>query len=195
MTIGSLSHFVRVYDDHLDAELCERMIDSFNTMPRFQERNGRGVRTGLEDSAWVEMNVTRMADAGFVSFFRQRIDQALLRYNQDVGLAIPIPNSPRTADLILKRYRPGTGEQFQVHFDSMNDLASRFLVFLWYLNDVPGAGETAFPQLDLKVAPRRGRLLMFPPYWMYQHAGLPPESGDKYILSTYLMFTDAPQAS
>jgi hypothetical protein len=36
---------------------------------------------------------------------------------------------------------------------------------------------------------------MFPPYWMYQHAGLPPESGDKYILSTYLMFTDRPQAS
>ena len=42
--------------------------------------------------------------------------------------------------------------------------------------------------LDLKVEPRAGRLLMFPPYWMYQHAGLPPVSGNKYILSTYLMF-------
>jgi hypothetical protein len=195
MTIGSLSHFVRVYDDDLDAPLCERMIESFNSLPRFQEVNGRGVRAGLEQSAWVEMNVTRMADADFLGHFRQRIDRALHRYNGDVGLTIPIPNSPRTADLILKRYRPGTGEQFQVHFDSMNELAGRFLVFLWYLNDVPGAGETAFPQLGLKFAARRGRLLMFPPYWMYQHAGLPPESGDKYILSTYLMFTDRPQAS
>ena len=61
-------------------------------------------------------------------------------------------------------------------------------MFLWYLNDVESGGETDFPQLGLRVSARRGRLLMFPPYWMYQHAGLPPESGDKYILSTYLLF-------
>jgi hypothetical protein len=29
---------------------------------------------------------------------------------------------------------------------------------------------------------------MFPPYWMYQHAGLPPRSGNKFIVSTYLLF-------
>ena len=49
-------------------------------------------------------------------------------------------------------------------------------------------GETEFCGLDCKVAPRTGRLLMFPPYWMFQHAGLPPVSGNKYILSTYMMF-------
>lgn len=194
MTTASLGHFVRVYDADLDAGLCDRMVESFHALPRFQEPNGRGIRAGLEDSAWTEMNVTRMADPAFLALFRQRIDAALERYNRDVGLPIPVPNSPRMADLVLKRYRAGGGEQFQVHFDSMYELSSRFLVFLWYLNDVSSAGETAFPQLDLKIAPRRGRLLMFPPYWMYQHAGLPPASGDKYILSTYLMFGDAPVA-
>jgi hypothetical protein len=49
-------------------------------------------------------------------------------------------------------------------------------------------GETVFPQLDVRIAARQGRLLAFPPYWMFQHAGLPPLSGDKYILSTYLLF-------
>ena len=42
--------------------------------------------------------------------------------------------------------------------------------------------------LDIKVAPRSGRLLMFPPYWMFLHAGLAPRSNDKYIVSTYLLF-------
>jgi len=42
------------------------------------------------------------------------------------------------------------------------------------------------------VQARRGRLLMFPPYWMYQHAGMPPLSNDKYILSTYLLFEKHP---
>jgi hypothetical protein len=27
---------------------------------------------------------------------------------------------------------------------------------------------------------------------MYQHEGTPPRSGDKYILSTYLMFGNSP---
>ena len=51
-------------------------------------------------------------------------------------------------------------------------------------------GDTRFPQLDVSIQARRGRLLMFPPYWMYQHEGMPPVSGDKYILSTYLLFID-----
>ncbi|MFT4248289.1 MAG: 2OG-Fe(II) oxygenase [Pseudomonas sp.] len=68
------------------------------------------------------------------------------------------------------------------------------LVFMWYLNDVREGGQTRFIDLDLEVAPRIGRLLIFPPYWMYMHAALPPRSGDKYIISTYLEFTAKPAA-
>ena len=69
-------------------------------------------------------------------------------------------------------------------------MANRYLVLLWYLNDVEQGGETRFPQLDVTIPARAGRLLMFPPYWMYQHEGRPPISGDKYIISTYLLFID-----
>ena len=65
-------------------------------------------------------------------------------------------------------------------------------MILWYLNDVDEGGETVFPQLDYSVAARTGRLLIFPPYWMYQHEGMPPLSGEKYILSTYLLFASSP---
>jgi len=185
----NLEHFVRSYDGDLDAALCAKMIDSFNGLSRLHEPNGRTVRAGLEESAWTEINVTRLSEATLQAFFRRRITLALARYNADIGLApIAVPDSPRTADLILKRYRAGAGEQFQPHFDSIADVANRYLVFLWYLNDVAAGGETDFPQLGLKVRACRGRLLMFPPYWMYQHAGLPPAAGDKYILSTYLLF-------
>lgn len=188
MPCPPLSHFVRVYDGDLDAALCQRLIESFNALPRFHHPNGRGHAAGLDDSAWVELNVTRMADPPFLGLFRQKMDQALERYNRDVALTIPVPNSPKSADLILKRYRPGGNERFQTHFDSIYEVSNRFLVFIWYLNDVATGGETEFGQLEISVAARRGRLLMFPPYWLYQHAGLPPVSGDKYILSTYLLF-------
>jgi prolyl 4-hydroxylase len=183
-----LRHYVRTYDGDLPADFCQRLIQVFNATPAMQQANGRGFRAGLEESAWTELNVTRGADTAFLGFFRQRIDAALARYNADVGLAIPVPNSPRTADLILKRYRAGADEQFQLHFDSIGEVANRFLVLLWYLNDVAEGGETTFPQLGHAVPARTGRLLVFPPYWMYQHSGDVPRSGDKYILSTYLLF-------
>jgi len=192
MSLCDLKHYVRIYDGSLEPQLCRQMIESFAGLARFQRANGRGARAGLEESAWTELNVTSLADADFALMFRMRIDAALERYNRDVGLAIAIPNSGTTSDLVIKRYRPGTGERFQVHFDAIHHVANRYLVVLWCLNDVAEGGETRFPQLDIAVTPRAGRLLMFPPYWMYQHEGLPPRSGEKYILSTYLLFTPGP---
>jgi len=183
-----LRHYVRTYDGDLSADLCARMVQSFQTLGRFHQPNGRGHRAGLEHSAWTEINVTRLADAGFANLFRAKVDAALARYNRDVALTIPIPNSPKLADLILKRYRPNGEERFEPHFDSINEVCNRYLVLLWYLNDVEQGGETSFPQMGVKVQARAGRLLMFPPYWMYQHEGLPPQSGEKYIISTYLLF-------
>jgi prolyl 4-hydroxylase len=191
-----LRHFIRVYDDALPAAWCKRLLKGFDALSAHQLRNGRELRAGLDDSAWTELNITRHGDPLTAGFFRGHIDEALARYNADLQLAIPIPNSPAFADLVVKRYRPNAGthtpERFQLHFDAINHLANRYLVLLWYLNDVERGGSTRFPQLGVEVEARAGRLLMFPPYWMYQHEGQTPESGEKFILSTYLLFTAAP---
>jgi len=185
---ADLRHFIRVYDDDLDSALCQRLLASFNALQRFHRTNGRQVRAGLEDSEWTELNVSKFSDDGFRSMFRERIDQALARYNRDVSLPIPVPNSTLNSDLVMKRYHRGGRQRFQLHFDSIDHVANRYLVLLWYLNDVTVGGETGFAGLDLGIAPKAGRLLMFPPYWMYQHEGRVPVTEDKYILSTYLLF-------
>jgi len=195
MGIGDLPHYVRVYDNQLEPGLCRRMLESFEGLARFQVVNGRGVRRGLEDSAWTELNVSRLADQAFALDFHRRIDAAFDRYNRDIGLTIPLPRAPKHSDLTLKKYRPAGNERFQLHFDSIYSVANRYLVLLWYLNDVIEGGETRFPQLGLSVKPAAGRLLMFPPYWMYQHEGLAPHSGDKFILSTYLLFGETPSTA
>ena len=183
-----LGHLVRVYDADLPAGFCSRLVQSFHDLEQLQRRNGRGVRAGLEGSAWTELDVGRHADGEFLRFFRHRVSSALARYNRDVSLPLPVPDSPLLAPLILKRYASGGAERFQLHFDSVNEVSDRYLVFLWYLNDVRDAGHTSFPLLDLHVAPRAGRLLVFPPYWMFAHEGRPSPTQDKYILSTYLRF-------
>ncbi|TAN06060.1 MAG: 2OG-Fe(II) oxygenase [Rhodanobacteraceae bacterium] len=187
-TAADLRHYVRWYDDSLPVAFCEKMIAAFRQATANHVKRERGWRAGLEESAWTELDITPLADAALKEFFTHKINESLARYNDDVGLPILIPGSSLLAPLRIKCYLPDAGEGFQLHFDSIGEVANRYLVFLWYLNDVEIGGETEFSGLELEVRPKAGRLLMFPPYWMYQHSGRPPVSGEKFILSTYMLF-------
>lgn len=185
---SDLRDYVRWYDGTLSPAFCEQMLAAFAQSTAQHVSRTRGWRAGLDASAWTELDITPLADPALKGFFYQQIDEYLARYNADVRLDIPIPATSLLAPLRIKRYLPEAREEFQMHFDSIGEVANRYLVYLWYLNDVAEGGETEFGSLGIRVRPRAGRLLMFPPYWMFQHAGRPPVSGEKYILSTYMLF-------
>jgi len=183
-----LRSYVCWFDGALDREFCAQLVSSFEQSVHLQVPNGAGHRAGLESSSWTEINLTPHADEAFRGFFFAQIDKYLAIYNEKLKLTLPVPSRPIIDNLVMKRYRAGSSDTFQPHFDAAEERTRRYLVFLWYMNDVAEGGETRFCDLGVDVSARAGRLLMFPPYWMFQHAGLPPRSNDKYILSTYLMF-------
>ena len=181
-------NYVQWFDESLPRDFCAQMISAFQQMAAHQTPNGHGHQAALTDSAWTELNIQPHVDQAFMGFFFARIDEYLARYNARLPLSLPVPNRPKLEDLRIKRYSCEAEERFQPHFDAGDAHVSRYMVFLWYLNDVAQGGETEFPDLGIKVQARAGRLLMFPPYWMFQHAGLAPVSNDKYIVSTYMLF-------
>jgi prolyl 4-hydroxylase len=183
-----LSRFVQVFDEALPSAICQQLVQGFETLRERQVPNGRHRRDWLAGSAWTELDIGPMCDAAFRQSLLDAAHHYLARYNAALGLTLPVPGSAKTSEWILKRYRNTDNERFQPHFDAIGPVANRYLVVLWYLNDVAEGGETAFVDLDLAIKPKAGRLLIFPPYWMFQHEGRPPVSGDKYILSTYLLF-------
>lgn len=187
-TNDSLSRYIQVFDDAFNPALCEQMISSFHNLQRFQRPNGRGLRPGHEESAWTELNLDPLSDAGFRSMIIENMHRHCIKYNEMLNQGLTLPLTEKISELVMKRYRPAGDEGFQLHFDSIGEKANRYLVFLWYLNDVPEGGGTHFPELDITVQAKAGRLVIFPPYWMYQHIGQPPISNDKYILSTYFLF-------
>ncbi|TAN06062.1 MAG: 2OG-Fe(II) oxygenase [Rhodanobacteraceae bacterium] len=183
-----ITRYVQCFDGALEPEFCQRLLESFNRLARFHTRNGRGAMARIEESTWTELNVTKVADPSFEAFFREQTVRYLAAYNERVALTLPIPARNRLENLRVKRYSVEAGDRFQPHFDALDYCSNRYMVFLWYLNDVSEGGETEFCDLGLRIEARQGRLLMFPPYWMFQHAGLPPRSNDKYMISTYLLF-------
>lgn len=184
----ALTDYVAVFENALDRDFCDQLIAQFEALRGQWYRGGSAQSASLAESSWVELNISTIADDAFKGFFLAQIEKYLARYNDVLGLSRPVPLRVRYEDLRLKKYSNASGDKFQPHFDATDAHPLRYLVFLWYLNDVAEGGETEFCDLDLRVQARAGRLLMFPPYWMYQHAGLPPKTHDKYILSTYLLF-------
>lgn len=186
--MADLKDFIKIYDSALPADFCGALVEQFETRRELHIANGKTARSGLANSAWTEMDVGKVAPHETKQIFLRSIQEYKQRYEIDSGLARPLPEPGSFAPLILKRYQNDGVENFEPHFDSLKEVCNRYLVVLWYLNDVQTGGETEFVDLGVKVSPKAGRLLMFPPYWMYQHTGLPPVSNPKYILSTYLLW-------
>lgn len=86
------------------------------------------------------------------------------------------------------------GQEYKTHHDmALKDLemlsGPRILTFFLYLSDVEEGGETFFPQLDLKVKPKRGSAVLWPSVMLNNtherddrtmHAALPVQKGIKY---------------
>jgi prolyl 4-hydroxylase len=185
LTIASC---IQSFDDAFSPEFCAQMLASFGALSRFHRVNGKGVSAGHDSSQWVELDITPLTDNGFRDLIRDNMAKHLALYNQTLAQPIDVPPSNKLDQLVIKRYLPGGDQLFQTHFDALGPVSNRYLVFLWYLNDVEDGGETYFPRLDISVQPKAGRLLMFPPYWMFQHEGRAPRSNEKFIFSTYYLF-------
>jgi hypothetical protein len=97
-----------------------------------------------------------------------------------------LPGSWSLEALTLKRYDPG--DRFDRHVDVTNhDTARRWLALQFYLNEDFKGGKTVF-EGGPTIQPKTGRLLVFPPTWEYPYTGTPIQSGQKYLLTTYLHY-------
>lgn len=90
----------------------------------------------------------------------------------------------------IQKYTRGQG-QYAYHSDSYVYYAEkkeRLFAYIFYLNDVHEGGETEFAApVNLKVPPRAGQLLLFPPTWDFVHRGNVPLDTDKYIITGWVL--------
>jgi len=94
------------------------------------------------------------------------------------------------------------GEDFANHFDYLNEQShaeeiaqrgQRIITFLAYLSDGFEGGETDFPTIQWRYKGAKGDALFFwnvnqmgHPDWRTLHAGRPPASGVKWLLSQWI---------
>lgn len=102
----------------------------------------------------------------------------------------------RPGAINLQRYTAGQGGYPYWHCelypkDASAETLHRTLLWTLYLNDGFAAGETEFLYQQRKIVPQAGALLIAPTAFTHTHRGNTPQSGDKYIATSWILFQRA----
>ena len=175
-----------------DIGVCDKLIDLFETARRLgftgPGRTGNfQVNKGIKDSEDFAVEalppghseIPSPAESGYNSVMQQ-FAEFIPRYYKDVDASwqqeLEFKFLPH-----FQHYKPGGGYHAW-HCDATGDTVNRHLVFLLYLNDVPGGG-TEFRGHDYICEAKKGKVLMFPANFCYPHRSQISQTHDKYILT------------
>lgn len=196
MIAKELTDLIKVYDGVVSEELCNKVISKFEEdveLHEYHDREQRPTFTQFNITQYLAQEVEKgnLNDpwSEHHAIIQNATAYAVREYQRDLNINGEFPDDYALEQIRIKRYLNNGKEQFKEHVDVGNyNSARRFLVFFLYLNDVEEGGETTFPSLNLRIKPKCGSILVFPPLWMFPHAGNPPVSGNKYIAGSYLHY-------
>ena len=181
------------------------VVEHFATVDECQWLIGRAGSGGLQRA-----KVYRSSSTAQVAETRTNREMSFTIFNADVVVSLirdriaAACGAAVTHFEIAKLLHYSPGEQFALHADFIEpktpelarDLAARgqrAATFLIYLNDGYEGGATHFPRLDWQYRGARGDALLFSnvdaggaPDYDTVHAGMPPTSGEKWVLSQWI---------
>lgn len=183
-----LQDYCMVFDNALPKDNCELIIKNFEHNSDLHERYDNDSKPNF-----TQLNITKNKNVPGLETLHDYIfsisQKVVKEYRRNTPDCVYWPTSYAYEEFRIKRYHNDGNDVFSDHIDTADiSTSKRFLAFFWYLNDVEEGGETEFLNFDLVVKPRVGRLLVFPPLWMYPHRGNAPISNSKYIIGSYLHF-------
>ena len=182
-----MDNFVRIYENVLEDELCDRLINRFELNPDLHIRENQLTAVHM---------MTKESNEVFgelMNPFLNAIQEQSHRYKKDCEI-IGWPKSYGLEPPKMKRYMPGGEDRFDDHVDVDSlENCKRFLVLFTYLSDNDKGATVVNPKTpdvgDMHHSRcKKGSMLIFPPYWPWVHRGEPPIDTPKYIIGSYLHY-------
>lgn len=185
--VVNLNDFIQVYENVLDKNICDYIIQIFENNFTLQEKiKNNGVPNFTQVNLTKNHKLNDKID-NIHSFLISKVFEYKKKYYSLFNEKC-FPKQNSFEEFRIKKYNSGGEDFFDTHVDVLDHNSSRrFLSFMWYLNDVYNGGETVFE--NLTISPKQGSMVIFPPLWLFPHKGNPPISNTKYILTTYLHYT------
>lgn len=180
--------FICIFDNVYDPKYCNDLIDYFNEKGKKFVSATQGLKhfNDMEELFFHDPLTIQSVNEGYIEYFFKKLwDEVFPIYLKEFSVlknAMPFEG----VGLKMKKIAPGGGFH-DWHYESIGERSPRKVVVQLYLNDIDEAGETEFLYQNMRIAPKQGRLLLWPADWTFAHRGNPPiGKEDKYILTTWL---------
>ena len=185
LKISSHDLDIFIVRDFLDRADCETLIGKIDAQ--------RIPSKLLAPSADPEFRTSESCNLDPNDAFVRKIEAKIVRL---LGI------DPRRGETIQGQ-RYAAGQRFKLHHDFFDRSqpyweemercgGQRTWTAMIFLNEPESGGETAFPKVNIKVAPRTGNLLVWnnlniigEPNHFSLHEGMPVEAGTKYIITKW----------
>ena len=179
-------NFIKIYDDALSSENCDKLIDYFNKSPQ-----GEGM-VGDYKVDYTQKKSTELVDSKFSlhPFTFQLISSTLQEYTdkyvKKYSLLKDMEKWGVDDGFTLKKFE-GEDEGFKSwHTEHCMTFPKRLLVWMFYLNDAQSGTEFHYyPNIESK----KGRLVIWPAGWTHYHRS-ELNKGIKYVMSGWYSFKE-----
>jgi len=174
-----ISKFVKRYDDMIDHNLCDKIINSTN----FKEFEVAGVGDNNKNKK-IRNCYTKNISKEFDDDIFKIVSSSLDRYCSDFkwcSFGIAIEDTGYSHLL----YKGVEGGEYKMHVDHM-DLYPRVLSCSLILNDNYEGGNFVFFDEEYLIEKKKGSVVMFPSNFCFPHAVTPVSNGDRHAIITWI---------
>tara|TARA_R110000787_G_scaffold177344_2_gene289331 strand:+ start:965 stop:1555 length:591 start_codon:yes stop_codon:yes gene_type:complete len=189
----SINNFIGVYDNYITEDECNKAIKLYedqnkfnNTLDRISFENASTLQK-QDKQFFAEPNNLNIWWSSFKTLIFN-FDIAFKDYLKNTGAGDVYGGPFHFTQLKLQKTLPTEGfHVWHIEHGKGFEMEPRAFVFSIYLNDVEEGGETEFLHFSKRVKPKTGRIVIWPAAFPYVHRGNPPLSGEKYILTSWMM--------
>jgi len=191
---GDINNFIGVYDNYITKEECDKAIKLYEDENKFNKTINR---MATENASILEKqdkqyfaashNLNVWWDSLKPMMFN--FDMAWKHYIKNTGAVDAYGGVPfYFTSLKIQKTLPTEGYHiWHVEHAKGFDNEPRAFVFTIYLNTIKEGGETEFLHFSKRVSPKTGRIVIWPAGFPYVHRGNSPLSGEKYIVTSWMM--------
>jgi hypothetical protein len=191
----NIQNFIGVYENYVLPEQCDEAIKLYEGQDKFN----RTINRLNSEMAPVTLKQDKQffANAGNMETWWSElkplmlnVDMAFKHYVQTVGADGQelFGSDYHYATIKIQKTVPTEGyHAWHIEKSKSYEDRSRVFVYAVYLNDVEEGGETEFLHFSKREKPTKGKIVIWPASFPYLHRGNPPLSGEKYLLTSWIL--------
>lgn len=196
-----MNNFIFENNNSICPELCDEIIDLFGKNQTKREGSTLGgINKKIKDTTDLVIEKSCSKWTKIYNFLETELTANLQNYLNSINKNyVNINNGQSSFELLSNKnieispfmvqcYIKNEGKYVyhnDFHVDHGNK-SFRVITYLFYLNDVLEGGETEFLAGDIKIKPKKGKLILFPASWTFPHCGKMPISSNKYIITGWI---------